>query len=582
MSESEDEGARQARSVPSASEQLAQQLRVPLKREPLSESKAKRLEEQSWSILPNLFQDLVGYDRPALMELNHRKDFLLTETIREMTRKESAAARADHWSCTELGHDEGVRRVRERLEMERPQHVWLAPVCDCYSPSQRVNQKTPEQQQQLEARRQEALKQYVGVSCVVHLCMQQGTHVTVEMPAKNNAWRLPVFQKLKAKCQMWFATAQGCMVDRKDAKGVKTRNGWSVLTSHRRLHRTLDLPCKCPRQVVHGRAELGQDRDIYTEAFARKVCRAILQEGTHHEILAECSGSTGLLESFGEGEFCACSEVTVPFQKRVCAMCVPGSSCSLLGLTTEATGSQSTRNTESPSPETTEELRMEDSTESLSPCVDHEEEGMYTEQQVQGVEQQAEALDRNQDYRHSSCQQFLQQFPERRLSHHRNSIEKGVANIIVLGVYAHGNHYGITKWTRRLPRSCRYLMNYLKHWSSEPVHCSTIFVNKNSKHKTHRDNHNQAGSKNYVIGVTPYQQGELWLEGPGPGPSFRTVFKKTPLGEHVPGHLRNTRRQVVSFDAKKWHEPQGYRLAWGKMVARRIHKSRLSTPEQRR
>ncbi|CAE7480558.1 RE1 [Symbiodinium sp. CCMP2592] len=129
---------------------------------------------------------------------------------------------------------------------------------------------------------------------------------------------------------------------------------------------------------------------------------------------------------------------------------------------------------------------------------------------------------------------------------------------LLLGVYAHGNHYGVTNWTRKLPQSCKYLWSYLKKWTPEAIHGSTLVINKNCKHGMHRDVHNQPGTKNYSIGVSQYKQGEVWLEGPGPSPTYKTIMRQTPTGQQLPGHLRSVNQQVVSFDAHKWHATQDW------------------------
>ena len=167
--------------------------------------------------------------------------------------------------------------MRERLESESPQHVWFSPACEAFSPSQHVHQKTDQQKKELGERRRELVKQFVGMSCIVHLAIQQGIHVSVEMPAKNDAWRLPVLQSLRNKYQLMFVTAQGCMLNQHNRQGLPTRQGWSVLTTHQRLARMCGLPCRCGRHVAHGKPEVQATMEVQRcpKELAHRICHAI-------------------------------------------------------------------------------------------------------------------------------------------------------------------------------------------------------------------------------------------------------------------------------------------------------------------
>ena len=471
----------------SASQRLAQQLRLASGHTRLSATRAQRLEEQSWSVVPTLFQDLVGYERPVLMEWTHQSDSPFARALSEATGKEHPSRYHQNWDSASLGSDEGVRRAREQLELEQPLHVWLSPACEAYSPSQHVHQDVSQKQEQLTQKRRECLRQLIGMSCIVHMCIQQGIHVSVEMPARSNAWRLQVMQGLKKKYGLRMVTIQGCMVNLRNRKGEFARQGWCVMTTHDRLARTLDLPCKCPKSVKHDRMEGHANK--YTKEFIHRVCRVLLQEHTYHDVLEECHGNTRLLEGFGEGEFCACADVTTPFQSRKCAMCLPSRyKC----LHEDQPGQEG-----SDQDVTEEEL-----------CV-------YSDLEISQVEDEARRLKAIGDYSHTACEALVARLPSQRRRQHRSAMLDHKTDILLLGVYAHGNHYGVTKWSRRLPQSSSYLWNYLKKWSPEAVHGSTLAINKNCKHGMHRDMNNLPGTQNYVIGVSSYKQGEVWLEGPG-------------------------------------------------------------------
>ena len=127
---------------------------------------------------------------------------------------------------------------------------------------------------------------------------------------------------------------------------------------------------------------------------------------------------------------------------------------------------------------------------------------------------------------------------------------------LTLGAYAHGNHYGLTKWTYKFPNLSRYVLQYLQHWSPEAVTCSSLVINDNSSVGMHRDVHNAPGTKNFLIGVTRYQHGGLWTEGPGTQSRQTQVEKTLPNGKTMLGHVAPTCQRVVVFDARGWHEVQ--------------------------
>ena len=118
----------------------------------------------------------------------------------------------------------------------------------------------------------------------------------------------------------------------------------------------------------------------------------------------------------------------------------------------------------------------------------------------------------NQDYSHQTCEQLLKQLPFKTSKQHRGRLKEQKPRYIAFGLYSHGNHYGITKQSQVFPQVCRYVVQYLKHWSPETVYCTSFVVNDNCHLELHKDVHNVPGTPNYLIGLGSYQGGELWIE----------------------------------------------------------------------
>ncbi|CAE7496334.1 RE1 [Symbiodinium sp. CCMP2592] len=299
----------------------------------LSPGQARALERQAWSVVPDLFQSLVGFQRPCLMECACEADNLLASTVQSVAKREDAVTQCYLNNGCDLSTDEGVRLVLSRIEVEQPQHIWLRPPSGPFSPMQGPNQANKEQAENLKEKRRHAMRVFVGCACVIHCAVQKGIHVTFELADRSDAWYL------------------------------------------------------------------------------------------------------------------------------------------------------------------------------------------------------------------------------------------------VLGVYAYGNHYGVTKVTRQLPQTCQYILQYLQHWSQDNIQCSSIIVNDNCQMQVHRDVNNLPHTLNHLIGVTPYQHGEMWLEGPSTNPNHPSLNLQLPTGEYKSGHLRRTRHQVVPFDARKWHATQpwhGHRVTVGGYTSRGV------------
>ena len=232
-----------------------------------------------------------------------------------------------------------------------------------------------------------------------------------------------------------------------------------------------------------------------------------------------------LCEGFGEGEFCTCGEVTLPGKARTCACCLRGRQ----DLGSER-GDKGFRISEVSQDYDKGEAKiegsgLEDQTQVgegsfLEPGGPKQSEGpsdepesgpssYFSETQVAHLEQKAQDLLDKQQYNHKACEHILKELPYKHPSHHRKAFQQSQPQYIVFGVYAYGNHYGVTDWTRKLPQVCRYLLKYVQHWSTEPVVGTSLVVNNNCTLGIHRDNNNLPGTKNFVIGVTAYQHGEL-------------------------------------------------------------------------
>ena len=112
------------------------------------------------------------------MEVACSPESRLSAEIQRITGQEGSAIRCSHWSGSDLSTGDGVKYTMELIDHHKPMHVHIATECGPYSPIQNLNQRSEGQKQELECKRRQVLKQYVGGLCVLHYCIQKGIHVS--------------------------------------------------------------------------------------------------------------------------------------------------------------------------------------------------------------------------------------------------------------------------------------------------------------------------------------------------------------------------------------------------------------------
>ena len=274
----------------------------------ISDSMARFLEQESRSLGPRAFQELIK-KKTVLLEIACSPDSRLSAEVQRITGREASAVRCSHWNGGNLETSEGVKHCLKLIDELDPENVWISPECGPYSPMQAVNQRTPEQVAELEQKRKSALRQYVGSSCIYQYCCQKGIHVTWELAERCQAWRLPLIQKLMKRYQPYTAVTHGCRVNLRDQRTqALLHKGWRVMTTHKRLSEMLEQRCQCKKGYQHAKCESGLARSTayYTPEYANRVAKAMLQEMSHEGLLSEMDGRTCLPSTFGNGVACVC------------------------------------------------------------------------------------------------------------------------------------------------------------------------------------------------------------------------------------------------------------------------------------
>ena len=316
----------------------------------LKPGEAKRIERLTKHGVSNLVQGFVGKEKVQLLEVACSPDSVLSSVMQEITGNPKAAIRLSLWNQHDLGTNEGVRAVLDKIDLHDPEHVWLAPECGPYSVMQNVNQRTEQQKQELAEKRKQALKQYVGCAVIYQYCIQRGTHVTWELSQSCQAWRLPLLQKIAKKYEPRFCIIRGCQVNLRDPKGRFINKGWKLMTTHALLADRMQLPCSCGPRTEHVACEgsLTRKTAFYTREFAIRVCHAVLTSGTHEHFVQELQGHNPESPLFGKGTTCVCDELQAHEAQVTCGHChhdMQGSSSHIMAVDTRK-GSTTTMSAE--------------------------------------------------------------------------------------------------------------------------------------------------------------------------------------------------------------------------------------------
>ena len=467
-------------------------------------------------VVPNMFEELVGRDRPRLMEVLCDSGSILSETFVARTQQSECAIQCGLWNGHDLAKPEGLKLVLEQIYSLRPKHVWVSLPNQAFSSLQNLNQRSQAQKLDLKAKRALAIRVYESTVEIAETCVQLGVHVSVELSERSEAWRLPSLQKLRFQMGLRTTVVKGCAVGLRGMDNQLMLKGWRVVTSHARLAEQLNKPCRCVPKYEHARCEGANARSSqrYTKEFAKLVYEALEIEGGFQEVVQECTGVDRLPEGFGLGLMCTCSE-----DSRVgfCGQCAVA------------------------------EREAEQEIEQPKACM--------TQTQAKDLEQAARNLlqaSRPPDLK--QLQNLLDQHPFQNSGKSRRN-QATSSDYRVFGTYAYGNHYGNTNRTRTLPELCRVINKVLKQHLPPDMVWTSFALNHGTTMPIHRDVNNAPQYPNGSIGFGSYSGGELWIEEGGSLGQVqgRTSERLNGLGQVLQGREVNIKGQAVVFSPTAWH-----------------------------
>ena len=474
----------------------------------------REIEHRANLVVPNLFGDLLGRDRPELLEVSCDSESLLCDMFNMRTKPSEVAIRSALWNGHDLSKPEGLRLVLEQIHSLKPKHVWVALPNQAFSALQHLNQRTPAQVQDLKAKRALAIQVYENTLELVKTCLQMGVQISVELSERSEAWRLPVLQKLRFEMGLSSCVVKGCAVGLKGANGKLMQKGWRILSIHNSLTTKLHKPCRCHTKYEHAKCEGPNARgnSRYTPEMTRLIHEALKQEGSFQEVVEECSGRSLMCDHFGLGLRCTCAEGTKKIQ---CGACV-----------------------------------LQDREDERDP---EAQSSLLSQAQTQELEQEARKLRQPRaEANLQKLQALLQQFPlsntgGSRRNQHPNDYQ-------VFGAYAYGNHYGNTNRTHEMPELCKLVNKILKQHFPK-LSWTSFALNHGSLMPTHRDLHNLATYPNESIEFGDFQGGGLWVESSGVqnGREGKTSERVNSQGQVIQGLEIDIQNKGLIFSPHAWH-----------------------------
>ena len=494
----------------------------------LSSTAASALAYKSQSIIPRAFNELLGKERPRLLEVACSPNSILSRTFQEKLGCEDCAVRCSFWNGADLTKPLGLQLVLEQIRSLNPLHVWMSPPCGPYSPMQHTNQRTPEQRSELHAKRQEAIKIYHSVREIMRVCVHLGIHCTVEMSERCEAWRLPVFQELQHTMDLKVAVVKGCAVGLKGRNNRLVQKGWRLVTTHQRLAQVMHKPCRCTTNYEHDKCEgaVATASALYTPEFARLVFQSLQEEFSFCGVVQECRGEGNLMEAFGRGEICACGDAFLQKAGFQCGNC-------LLGRDAVP--------------------HCESTTDASEVATAAAFETHLTPPPNVPGETEARELRNKAQISYVQLEKYLEQHAAQGHSSRRNLVDKEHGSYYTFGTYAFGNHYGLTARTLQRPQFVQMVNAFIKQHFPSGFQWSAFTLNANAATPLHKDFNNNEAYPNCCVGLGAYQGGELWIEG-GSDAEGQVEVRTSDKGEDIQGVRQGIRHKPYMFSPKVWHQ----------------------------
>ena len=161
-----------------------------------------------------------------------------------------------------------------------PSHLWLAPPCTLWSPTQELNSRDEMKAQELLRKRQKLVKeQMTFVKQILELAVEIGAYITIEHPERSLMWKTKPFEEMEGYYDVSLDRCRTGLVSRSSDGSVigPVRKRTRLRTTSLRMAEALDLQCRClePHVQMIGRAKELKGMQNYERGFVKLAAAAI-------------------------------------------------------------------------------------------------------------------------------------------------------------------------------------------------------------------------------------------------------------------------------------------------------------------
>ena len=123
------------------------------------------------------------------------------------------------------------------------------------------------------------------------------------------------------------------------------------------------------------------------------------------------------------------------------------------------------------------------------------------------------------------------------------------------GVYRHGGVLGVRNSTKDYPLATKVVNLFIQEKLGEQACWSTFSIHRNLDVKKHRDSHNARDKVSYLIPISDFKDGGLWVQLKDDEEAEREdiVILEGERGVVKSFQSEEGNKQVIPFDSRRWH-----------------------------
>ena len=252
-------------------------------------------------IMQGEWLDLVEGTGLDLLEICAPWDSPLVQAVREAGGRAYAIGPHNGY---DLSTRQGFLRAAALIRETRPKYVHVSPPCFPWTVLQMGSQRTPQQVQELQAKRRVSRKLLRNCCKLVEIQRQENSrhagmcqgdaferYAGGEQPLSATSWELPEFKRVVQMCGGSRFVVFGCMHGLRDREtGRPHKKSWGWVSSKPSVQQALEIPCCHPstnHEPVQGGRKAARSA-IYPPILCKRFAKALLRSMYQGDYTKEC------------------------------------------------------------------------------------------------------------------------------------------------------------------------------------------------------------------------------------------------------------------------------------------------------